>query len=42
MTANAFSDDVKNSIEAGMNAHISKPLDISLLEKTLRDLTPSV
>ena len=42
MTANAFSDDVKNSIEAGMNAHISKPLDISLLEKTLRDLTPSI
>ncbi len=28
MTANAFLEDVKDSLEAGMNAHISKPLDM--------------
>ena len=27
MTANAFEDDVRRSIDAGMNAHIVKPLD---------------
>ncbi len=31
MTANAFEDDVKKSLEAGMNAHVAKPLDISVL-----------
>ncbi len=31
MTANAFEDDVKKSLEAGMNAHVAKPLDISTL-----------
>lgn len=42
MTANAFSDDVQNSISAGMDAHISKPIDISILEKTLRGLLSQV
>lgn len=36
MTANAFSDDVQNSIAAGMDAHISKPIDVDILEKTMR------
>ncbi len=36
MTANAFSDDIQNSLNAGMDAHISKPIDISLLEKTVK------
>ena len=36
MTANAFSDDVQNSIAAGMDAHVSKPIDIAILEKTIR------
>ncbi len=31
MTANAFVEDVRNSLEAGMNAHVSKPLDMDLL-----------
>jgi len=31
MTADAFSDDVKRAIDAGMNAHIAKPLDIKEL-----------
>lgn len=38
MTANAFSDDVQNSFAAGMNAHVSKPIDMAVLEKTLRGL----
>ena len=36
MTANAFSEDVQHCIGAGMDAHIAKPLDIEVLEKTLR------
>ena len=28
MTANAFEEDVKKSLEAGMNGHLSKPIDI--------------
>lgn len=36
MTANAFSEDVQCCMEAGMDAHISKPVDIAVLEKTLR------
>ena len=36
MTANAFSEDVQQSMAAGMDAHISKPIDMALLEKTIR------
>lgn len=36
MTANAFSEDVQHCIGAGMDAHIAKPIDIAVLEKTLR------
>lgn len=35
MTANAFSDDVKKALAAGMDHHIPKPIDIKLLMKTL-------
>ena len=38
MTANAFSDDVQNALEAGMNAHVAKPLDIDVLKKTLNKI----
>ena len=38
MTANAFSEDVQQSMAAGMDAHISKPIDMALLEKTIRGL----
>ena len=31
MTANAFDEDVKKSLDAGMNAHISKPIDKEVL-----------
>ena len=36
MTANAFLEDVKKSKEAGMNAHLSKPVDIDALEQTVK------
>ena len=36
MTANAFEEDKKNALDAGMNGHIAKPIDI---EKLLRTLT---
>lgn len=35
MTANAFAEDVKDAMDAGMDAHIAKPIDISLLKRTL-------
>lgn len=35
MTANAFAEDVRNSVAAGMDAHISKPIDIDILETTV-------
>ncbi len=41
MTANAFSEDVQHCIGAGMDAHIAKPLDVGILEKTLRELLGS-
>ncbi|MDO5590229.1 MAG: ATP-binding protein [Lachnospiraceae bacterium] len=39
MTANAFAEDRIKSQEAGMNEHISKPVDVNLLIKTIRRLT---
>ena len=38
MTANAFSEDIQHSLAAGMNAHISKPVDMKLLKKTIRNI----
>ncbi len=38
LTANAFEDDVKASLDAGMNVHLPKPADIDLLCRTLRKL----
>ena len=38
MTANAFSEDIQRSMSAGMDAHLSKPVDIAALEKTVRKL----
>ena len=38
MTANAFSEDVQHCLEAGMNAHIAKPIEIEILEKTLQNI----
>ena len=38
MTANAFVEDVEAALEAGMDAHIAKPLDIGILCSTLGKL----
>ena len=38
MTANAFEDDRKNALRAGMNGHIAKPLDIQKLFQVLSEL----
>ena len=38
MTANAFSSDVQECIDAGMNAHLAKPLDILALERILHEI----
>lgn len=36
MTADAFADDIKRAKDAGMNDHISKPVDIERLEEALK------
>lgn len=38
MTANAFDEDVQNSLQAGMNAHLSKPVETDRLFETLEKL----
>ena len=38
MSADTFEDDVEKSLESGMNAHISKPVDIPALFTTLRQI----
>ena len=38
MTANAFSEDIQHSLAAGMNAHVSKPVELKVLEKTIRSI----
>lgn len=35
MTANAFDEDIKKSREAGMNAHLSKPIQVPTMLKTI-------
>ena len=38
MTANAFDEDVQRSLQAGMNAHLSKPVEPEHLYETLAEL----
>ena len=38
MTANAFSEDVSACLEAGMNGHIAKPIDMTLVVKEIQSV----
>ena len=38
MSANAFDDDLKKSVECGMNGHLSKPVDVEKLYQTLGEI----
>ena len=38
MSANAFDDDLKKSVECGMNGHLSKPVDVDKLYQTLNEV----
>ena len=36
MTANAFAEDEREALNAGMNAHLAKPIDITLLKQVIK------
>ncbi|MDO4479271.1 MAG: transporter substrate-binding domain-containing protein [Lachnospiraceae bacterium] len=38
MTANAFDEDRQNALDAGMNGHVAKPIDVAKLEAALIDI----
>lgn len=38
MTANAFKEDEEAAINAGMQAHIAKPIDVNVLLKTIAEV----
>ena len=41
MTANAFAEDVKAALDAGMNAHLAKPIDVNKMMETLAETLKS-
>jgi CheY-like chemotaxis protein len=38
MTANAFEEDRRNALKAGMNGHLAKPVEVSKLYQTLSEI----
>ncbi len=40
VTANAFDTDKNNALLAGMNGHIAKPIEVSVLYRTLKEILP--
>jgi len=38
MSADAFAEDIQKSLDAGMNAHVSKPIDSNLLYQTIAEV----
>jgi CheY-like chemotaxis protein len=38
MTAHAFAEERERCFQAGMNGHLSKPIDVALLAQTLKDV----
>ena len=41
MTANTFSEDVKEALDAGMNAHVGKPIDMEQLKQAVAQVMDS-
>ena len=39
MTANAFAEDIKDALDAGMNEHVAKPVDMERLKAVIREVT---
>jgi len=39
MTANVFQEDINNTINAGMNEHIGKPLDVNIIASVIKEVT---
>lgn len=38
LSANAFEEDIQQSVQIGMNAHVAKPIDVNILFKTMKEL----
>lgn len=38
MTANAFAEDIRDALDAGMDAHVAKPVDMAILSQTVREV----
>ena len=38
MTANAFVDDIRDALESGMDAHVSKPIVVDQLKATFQEV----
>ena len=38
MTANAFAEDIRDALAAGMDAHVAKPIDMAVLEEAVREV----
>ena len=38
MTASAFAEDVREALDAGMSAHVAKPIDLGVLERTVAQM----
>ncbi len=36
MTANAFAEDEREALNAGMNVHLAKPIDVELLKQVIK------
>lgn len=42
MTANAFADDIRDALNAGMNAHVAKPVDMDKLQIAVREILEEI
>lgn len=38
MTANAFAEDIRDAVNSGMDAHVAKPINMTVLEQTVREV----